>query len=87
MKRKFRKAQDGFKRKDDNLKIILATNTKQTTLKVKSCRVKTERKDLIYETKWGKICPHGQNERVMEQPTSMCGGCEFLDEKERGETC
>ena len=33
MKRKFRKVQRGFKRKDDNLKIILATKTKQTTLK------------------------------------------------------
>ena len=35
MKRKFRKAQDGFKRKDDNLRIMLATKTKQTILKEK----------------------------------------------------
>ena len=36
MKRKFRKGQRGFKRKDDNLKIMLATKTKQATLRVEA---------------------------------------------------
>ena len=45
---------------------------------MKRCRVKTERKDLIFETQWGKVCPHGQNERVMDGPTNICEGCEFL---------
>jgi len=50
--------------------------------KMKCCRVKTERKDLIFETQWGKICPHGQNERVMAEPTNICEGCEFITEEE-----
>lgn len=43
------------------------------------CRVWTDRKELILNSVWGPICPHGNNERVMQEPTSICGGCEFLD--------
>lgn len=48
----------------------------------KKCRAWNEHKGLIFETTWGKACPHGQNERVMQEPTSVCEGCEFLVEPE-----
>jgi len=48
-------------------------------MKMKKCTA--EEKGWAIETIWGKICPHGQNERVMENPTDICEGCEFLVEE------
>jgi len=48
-------------------------------MKMKKCTA--EEKGWVLETKWGKTCPHGQNETVMKNPTSICEGCEFLVEE------
>ena len=51
---------------------------KSKSKRLKRCTAKD--KGWAIKTIWGWMCPHGQNEKVMENPTDICEGCEFLED-------